>query len=80
MQMQHVAHVAVFKSLLVICVAQEGQHHAVCSEGRLYAVRNELFVGEGVHVFHGLAGMVLMGLQVVICTAPCSCRSAPGGG
>ena len=66
MQAQNGANVAALQLLFLIRVGQESEERALHAQRRLDAVGQELFARGGIEVFHGLAGMLLMLLQIVV--------------
>ena len=69
MQMKHIADIAVFERFFVVSIAEESKHHAVCANGRFDAVGDILGISERIHVFHALAAVLSMCLEIEIGTA-----------
>ena len=73
MQMQNVANIAVFESLLIVAIAEECESHATCADGGFDTIRNVSGIRERIHVFHALAAVFRMSFKVIIgaaCNAP----------
>ena len=66
MEAQHGAHVAALQLLLVVSRAQEGQHHSVRAQGRLYHIGYVLLLLLVVEIGHVLPGGIGMLAQVII--------------
>ena len=82
MQVEHRAHVVLLlvQHFLLIGVAQERQHQALHAHGGLHAVGDELLVGHRIHVLHGLAGVLLMLLEVIVGAVGNAPQLAPAEG
>jgi len=80
MEVQHSADVAALQLLLVVGVAEEGQGHAVSTQGRLDDVGDVLLLGFLIEVVHVLAGDFLVAGQIVIGAVSDAPELAPAEG
>ena len=76
MQMQNIANIAVFESLLIVAIAEECESHAACADGGLDSIGNVSGIRERIHVFHALAAVFRMSFKVII-GAACNAQSSP---
>ena len=66
MEVHDHARVAAFQRLLVVRLAEDGEHQAVCADGVFHDVRDILFVGDRVEIEHIPARKFLMAGKIVI--------------
>ena len=72
METENGTNVFVADNFFIVSIAKESEGYAVCTKGRFNNVRNISFVGFGIEIVLGFAGMVAVLSEVIVSSAGAS--------